>query len=31
MIENILKIKKDIDYELSALANEKYGDISTFF
>ena len=31
MIENILKIKKDIDYELSALANEKNMEIYQHF
>ena len=31
MIENILKIKKDIDYELSTLANEKNMEIYQHF
>ena len=31
MIENILKIKKDIDYELFALANEKNMEIYQHF
>ena len=31
MIENILKIKKDIDYELSTLVNEKNMEIYQHF